>query len=237
LEAQAIKPGVSGNLPAESLVEIEGEYSLELTVTNPEATSGGLDALVPTPTIQNLQNIKEHLTTRLLQEAQTKLQSRLPVDDILIPPTVSMIEILEESYTPAFGEPTEQVELSLRLKIKALVVSGDMLRDMAKPILDAGIPTGYTPVGNLLLFTQLTSPAIGTDGKAAWTMNVSRKIIADIPANQAIESIKGATTAEAADRLSRSLPLAEPAKIVLTPTWWPRLPLLAMRISLVLGDN
>ncbi len=236
LEAQAIKPGTSGNLPADSLVAIEGEHGIELAVTNPEATGGGLDASVPTPTVKDLQTLREHLMARLLQEAQTKLQSRLPANDILIPPTVSIIEAVEETYEPAFGEPAEQVELLLRLKIKALVVSGEMVRDMAMLILDAGIPIGYTPVGHSLMFAQLTSPALGTDGKAAWTMNVSRKIIADIPTDQAIESIKGATTAEATERLSRSLPLGEPAKIVLTPTWWPRMPLLAMRISLVLSD-
>jgi hypothetical protein len=236
-EAQAISPGSFGNLPPNSLVAIESDLGLQLAVTNPEATNGGLDAIVPTPSEKDLQILREQLTTRLLQEALTELQSNLPADDTFIPSSVAIIDVVKETYNPAVGAPTEQVELSLRLKIKAQAVSGEVLRSLATPILDSSIPTGFSPVMNTLDITPLNSPAIGANNKAYWTVTASRKLLADIPLSQTIESIKGATAPEAVERLSESLPLAEQAQIKLIPSWWPRLPFLAMRIKLAQVDT
>ncbi len=236
VEALAIRPGTSGNLPLNSLVAIEGDLGLKLEVTNTEATRGGLDAAVPTATTQDLQTLREKLISRLLAEALTELQSNLPIDDTLITPSATITQVMEEAYNPAVGVPTEQVELSMRIRINAQAVSGKVLQNMAKPILDAGIPAGYSAVMDTLVVTPLTKPTLKADGKAYWMVNASRKLQADIPTSLAIESIRGVTAANAADRLSESMPLAQPAKIVLMPSWWPRLPLLAMRITFVEAD-
>jgi hypothetical protein len=90
---------------------------------------------------------------------------------------------------------------------------------------------------NTLVITPVTTPKVESDGKAYWTVNARRKLQADIPTNLAIESIHGVTAKEAVKRLSESLPLTKPADIVLMPTWWPRLPLLTMRITLVQADS
>lgn len=233
VEVQAIRPGSSGNLPPNSLVAIEGDLGLKLAVTNPDATSGGLDASIPTSTAQDLQTLHAQLARKLLQESLAELKSNLPVEDTLIPSSSAIMNVLEETYNPAFGVPTEQVELVLRLKIKVQVISGKVLRNIVTPILDASIPAGYTPEINTLTITSLSTPNQGSDGKAYWTVNVSRKLLAELPADQAVESIKGATPTEAVERLSKLLPLAKRAQIKLIPSWWPRLPLLAMRITLV----
>jgi hypothetical protein len=232
VEAQAIRPGTTGNLPPNSLVGIEGDLGLELVVTNPKATSGGLDATVPTSSLNDLQSLHEQLTSTLQHKALMELQSNLPVDDTLIAPSTAIIEVVEETYTPTIGEPADQVQLLLRLKINAQVVSGEVLRKMATPILDANIPTGYAAIMDSLVITPINTPTLGADGKAYWSVNASRRILAEIPSSQAVESIKGATIANAIERLNNVVPLAKPADIELEPTWWPRLPLLAMRITL-----
>lgn len=236
LEVQAIRPGTSGNLPHDSLTAIEGEMGLGLAVTNPEATSGGLDASVPIPSAQDLYTLSDQLKTRLLQEGLAKLQSTLPIDDTLIPPSATIIQVLEETYNPTTGVPAEQEELTMRLKIRFQVVSGKMLHSLVEPILDSSIPPGYTPVINTLVINPVSTPGMRVDGKAYWTVFVNQKLRADLPTAQAIESIQGASARDAVARLSESLPLAEPPSIVLMPSWWPKLPLLAMRIALVQDD-
>ncbi len=237
VEARAIKPGISGNLPANRLVAIEGELGLVLAVTNPEATSGGLVVIVPTPTTQDLQSVHQRLSKKLIQEAIAELQARLPGEDVLIHPSAVVVEELEKSYSPTSGEPGERVKLTLRLKIKAQVVSGALLRGLVNPILDSNIPAGYNPIINSLVITALSSPIIEADGKAYWSVNVQRDLQADIPTHQAIESIKGLTPVEAERQLSESIPLNEQTSIRITPGWWPRLPFLAMRITMVQADK
>jgi hypothetical protein len=237
VEAQALKPGTSGNLPADSLVALEGALGNQLVVTNPDATSGGEDIAVPTGTAQDLQAIRARLTSRLIQEALTGLHTNLPSDDTLLPQSATISKILEETYYPTAGVPADQVEVTLQLIIKVQVVPGDLLRQMASTIFDSDIPPGYSPVINTLAITPLTMPTLEAGSKVSWTVSASRKLLADIPKDIAVASITGASIEQAAERLSASMPLAAHAQIELIPNWWPRLPLLAMRIKLVEADN
>lgn len=233
LTARAIKPGSSGNLPPNRLVAIEGELGLDMTVTNPSAMLGGTDATVPSPTAKDLQFLRDRLSSKLKRTALTEMESNLPDEATLISPTFTIIETLIETPIPSVGEPGEQLELSLRLRLHSQVVSGKALRSLVIPILDSNTPSGYSPLVNTLELTSLSNPSLGEDGKTRWSISATRKLQADIPANLAVDIIKGATVARAIERLSASLPLSEQAKIKLSPNWWPWLPFLTMRIELI----
>lgn len=79
LSAHAVQPGVSGNLPPNSLVAIEGDLGLELSVTNLLASHGGSDAPVPTPNNLDLRMLRESLSEILTKDALTQIQSKLPL--------------------------------------------------------------------------------------------------------------------------------------------------------------
>jgi len=233
LDARALTPGSSGNLPPEQLVKIEGDLGLDLTVTNPLATQGGTDVKIPSPSAQDLQLLDERLRNKLKQTALMDLQSTLPDEDTLILPTLTITETLSEISTPAIGEPSNQLELSLRLTVQSQVVSGEVLHRLVTPIMDSNTPNGYLPIPSTLEIIRINSPTLGGDGKAHWTINATRKLQTDIPAQRVIDIVKGVNVSQASERLSVSLPIAEQAQIVTAPSWWPRLPFLAMRIEVV----
>ncbi len=54
--------------------------------------------------------------------------------------------------------------------------------------------------------------------------------------HQAIDLIKGLSIDQAIERISDNLPLATESKIILSPKWWPRLPLLPMRIQILQAE-
>ena len=233
LNAQAIVTGTSGNLPEDSLVAIESELGLDLTVTNPYATHGGTDASVPSPTIQDLTSIHERLVDKLEQVALSELQSLIPSEDTLIRPTLKIQEIIEETNSPAVGEPGRQLSISLRLQFQSQVISAEVLRSMVTTILDANTISGYVPVPSTLVLTRLTEPRLSEDGNAHWTLQLERIVQNDIPANQVIDLVMGLSVPQAIELLQNSLPLEEQAQITLTPHWWPRLPYLPMRIQVI----
>jgi hypothetical protein len=236
LTARSIEPGTSGNLPQNSLLAIEGELGPDLTVTNPYATHGGTDGSVPSPTNQDIRILREHLIEKLEQAALVDLQAMIPTDDTLITPTLKIIEIIYETTTPAVGEPGNQLSQSMRMRFQSQVVAGKELRNLVTPILDSNTPTGYSPIITTMVLERLTLATIGEDGNAHWNLHVQRKLQADIVNNQAIHLINGLSVPESIDRLNRSLPLASEAQIMLAPEWWPRLPLLPMRIQIIQPD-
>jgi hypothetical protein len=231
IEAHAIKPGSRGNLPAGSLVAVEGNLGMELAVTNPDVTAGGTDVQINAPQARDLQALREQLSANLMKDALLKLQSSLPDGDILVLPSIKILEVMEETSQPAIGEPGDQLAMSRRLRVQANVVSNETLRELVTPILDASQLSGSSAVPGSLKITPLSAQEMNEDGRTHWKVQVTRSLTAEIPTGQMADSIRGATVQQAAERISMDVPLEEAAKIILTPGWWPRLPFLAMRIT------
>jgi hypothetical protein len=167
---------------------------------------------------------------KLEQAARTQLLAIIPVNDLIITPTIKLIEVIDETTIPAMGEPGTNVNIFMRLRYHAQVVAEQEITKLATAILEANTPSGYTALENTLTIKQVTSPILGEDGLAHWTINPQRKLQAMIAVDQAINLIKGLSTFSAVQRLSESLPLSAETQIMLTPAWWPHIPILPMRI-------
>ena len=236
MPARAIMPGMSANLLANSLMLIEASSIQGMAVSNPQAMHGGTDASVASPTASDLQTLRQQLEHRLVKDALDQIQAYLPEGDQPISPTMSIVETLEETYLPALGDPGDQLELSLRVKLECQVISSGMLGDMVNSILDANMPAGYTALPDSLEITPGNDTSPTQDGRTHYIISAQRELKAEIQANQTVESIRGLSVTQALEHLSATLPLARQANILLTPSWWPRVPLLAMRIQLVFSE-
>ncbi len=150
INARSIAPGISGNLPPNSLVAIEGDLGPDLTVTNPNATYGGTNASVSAPSNRDFRLLREQLIEDLEQTALMDLNKLIPAGDFLITPTLTMTEILDETAAPAIGEPGSHISLSMRLRFESQVASSEELNKLILPILDANLPRGYTPIENTI---------------------------------------------------------------------------------------
>lgn len=235
--AHSIVPGTAGNLPLNSLVAMESDLDSDVIVTNPNATYGGTNASVSAPSNRDFGILRKQLIEDLEQTALMDLNKLIPAGDFLITPTLTITEILDETATPAIGEPGSQLSLSMQLRFESMAVSSEELNNLIAPILDANILEGYTPIDNNFFIKQLISPVIGDGGNPVWSINAQREIQAYLVTNQIGNIISGMSTPQAIDQLNDSLPLAQEAKIILAPRWWPRLPLLPMRIQVVQSDS
>ncbi len=233
LTAQAVTPGLAGNLVPHELETILEGSDPDLTVTNPTAMTGGTEATVSSPSAQDLSNVRQGLVSKLMQDALVEMQSTIPRNDILITPTLANLETLTENSFPSVGEPGNQLELTLKLRVQAQVISASTLQSFVNPIMDSYTPKGYSPLVDTLEITRMSLPILGDDGKAVLTIQVTRQVQADITVQQAAGLISGRTISQAIRHLSSFLPLAENPTIILNPNWWPRLPFLAMRIEFV----
>ena len=233
LDAQAVLPGTSGNLPADSLSVIDGELGQVLTVTNPDATHGGTDSSAPAPSKADLEQLRQRLSERMKAASLPEIQKLVQAGDSLIPASIKPIEVLFESATPALGEPGKMLNLSLRVRFQAQAVSTDLLQQLATQILDARLPVGFAPDNQTLLLNPLNAPYVDEDGKIRWTIHIQRNIQQQLKMDGLSDLVKGTTIERAMERLSTSLSLVEPAQISVSPNWWPRLPLVSMRIQVV----
>jgi len=231
LPVRALAAGSRGNLPPNSLIAIEGPLGLRLSATNPYPTRGGTERSVPVATPSDRVRLYNQLESALRQTALEELRTALSPGDLIFTGTLTLTQVLAETYFPALGEPTDRLRLNLRLEYQALTTSAAALNELATAALDANPTEGYQVIPGTQSIAHLGKPSQGDDGSLRWRMRATRKLRAHFSPSQAINLAVGQTLPLASARLERSLPLEARPQINLWPKWWPRMPALPFRIS------
>jgi hypothetical protein len=231
LPVKSIHPGSQGNLPANRLVSIEGPLGVQLTATNPDPTTGGQDRKAPAPSQTDRWRLSVRLIEALQETALNEARNQAQPDDILFIDSLTMLQILEETYQPADYQPADFVSLNLRLEFDVLAASASDIQQLGQSVLDASMPASFAPIENTLKITNLTEPILGQDLIARWKLSFERQLQAELPPAQAVNLSLGLSPLEAENRLAQALPLETRPDINLKPDWWPRLPVLPFRIA------
>jgi hypothetical protein len=233
LQVQALVPGEKGNLVAGSLVAIEGELGLSLSVTNRSSTRGGTDVPAPAPREWDRQTLLRQLTTTLRNSALADLENNLAEGDLLLSTSLELTNTLEETYIPPGGLPGDVLELILRLEYQAMAVRNEALQALAVPVLDGSLADGLKalPETLTLVHTRFSKP--DAEGIVHWTLNAQRSVVAEIPPADAIQLVVGQPVESAVKLLTSNLPLADAPQVELSPPWLPRLPYLPFRIHVI----
>jgi hypothetical protein len=229
----AVNPGEPGNLPANSIQAIGGNLSLSASVTNPASTTGGADRVTTVPSEADRKRVRDVLVGVLQSQAEKQIGSSIGSKDFLLTNTVTMGQVLEETYDPPAGQPGNLLKLSLRADFSAQYVTYDDLMQLSEATLNAGIPQGFVAVPNTMVFHAGTAQNSGNSGASQFDLEVERKLVRQIDLLQAKSLARGVTPQAAAQALQASLPLAGPPVIDLQPAWWPSLPLIPFRITVV----
>jgi hypothetical protein len=233
LPIQALRAGSQGNLPAGKIQAIEGALGVNLTVTNPKPTTGGSDLASPAPTPLDQSRLHNRLEAALKQSALQEIQSGLAPGDLLLANQLGQIQTLEMIYDPPESQPANLLNLRLRLEYQMPIVRASDLNALATTILDANLPPGYAPLPGSLQIEHLTSPAREMPSSYRWQLRAQRQIRAQIEDERATQIAVGLSPSQAGQRLADALPLAKTPSILLFPPWWPRLPFLPFRISII----
>ncbi|MGE5223478.1 MAG: baseplate J/gp47 family protein [Omnitrophica WOR_2 bacterium] len=238
LPVRALVPGTSGNLAPDSLVAIDGPLGLTIEVSNTLATSGGTARAVRAPSLVNYNNLYDRLVTTLKKSALEELKTTLSPGDLPVTSTLTLSQTLEKTYDPplingASSFPADQLSLTLRLEFRILVVPGAQLREMAARVLDVKLPKNTSPLADTLQIKNLAQPKL-ENNSYRWRIHIRRSIQSNLHEDQAVKIALGLPQQQASLLLSKSLPWSSPPEIRLIPSWWPRLPVLPIRMQVTI---
>ncbi len=233
LPVEAVEGGAAGNLEAETINAIEGRLGLSLSVTNPEPTTGGREL----PSVQASEADRERVKNLLMNDLETQAREQLAGDmspgDLLFEKTLAVSQTLSEVYDPAPGASGRNLTLSMQIEYSVQYAAASDLRELAALALNASLPAGYIPASDELTVTPVSSPSMYRDGSAKWTMRAERRIVQQIHPAQVTQMVQGFGAWNAASALEENLPLADAPVIALSPSWWPWMPIVPFRISVV----
>jgi hypothetical protein len=206
-----------------------GDLGASVSVSNPDPTTGGTDRVVAVSTLDDRQRLYNALLQDLRQAAIAQFDRTHDPGDVLLPGTLSVAQVLSETYIPAEGQPGEQLTLDLQLQLQEQFVKGSDLQTLALSVLNSTLPAGQIPLPGSVSVHAQSTPVTGTDGSSHWQMQVQQTLQPRIDSLSVGQLVQGLRIPEASQKLSKAYPLATRPIIRMVPSWWPVLPWLPFR--------
>ncbi len=232
LSIEAVEGGIAGNLDAETIDAIEGRLGLSLSVTNTEPTTGGRELPSVQASDADRKRAKDLLMKSLEEDARKRFAEELASGDLLFEKTMSVSQTLSEDYDPPAGAAGTQLTLTMQVEFSVLYADASDLTRLASLALNASLPSGFAAATNVVTVKPVTTPILNADGSAKWTMRAERKIVQQIDTAQVTQMVQGFGVWNVQAEL-RKLPLADSPDVQLSPSWWPWMPIVPFRISVV----
>lgn len=233
LPVKAVESGRAGNVEAETIVIVEGRLGLSLSVTNPQPLTGGRE----TPSVQasdaDRERAKEALMETLEKDARKQLANERNAGDILFEDSLAVSQIVSEVYDPPAGAAGTKLTLTMQAEFSSLYADATDLTQLASLALNASLPSGFGAASDALTLKLVTQPIRNDDGFTRWTMRAERRIVQQISPAQVTQLIQGITSRRAQNLLTQQFPLANTPQVHLSPSWWPWVPIVPFRISVV----
>lgn len=227
---EALEPGPSGNVSAWTINRVEGTIALQVNVINDSPTQDGTMKQVSYVTEEDKVQVKDMLMRRLKQEGYNALSSRLE-GAYLSPESIELI-VLTETYDKFVDEPADSLTLDMRVLARGMTIAEEDARCLALAALESSMSEGF----------QLLSEEVGLnpggateagDEKVVFQVTTRGQMMIKIDEGEIKEHLTGKSIGDAMAYLGRRFELAEEPSIEVLPGWWPRLPLIPFRISLV----
>jgi hypothetical protein len=228
---EALSPGWSGNVPANSITMVDGPLGLFVAVSNQEPLSGGREETRRTVLEADLVELEEELIQELMEAAEqewivSKTSDRIPVEGSL-----ELKDILERNYNHVVGDAADTISLELVVEFSALDLSSEDLRNIAMTNLSKELPTNELPIpGTFTFFSQMEKAIDRSEHR--WI-----EIVVDVDTHEVFDAesmkrmIRGLSFSNASNLLLERYPLSKNPEFVLNPGWYPFLPILDQRID------
>jgi hypothetical protein len=127
--------------------------------------------------------------------------------------------------------------LQMRVAFSALAVDSEDANAIVFAAMQAQSSSGYGLLPEGLVFQRSTEEPIGETGEYRFEMQGIGYASAGIDVGRALRSIAGKPVGSAAEILQHSLPLQQPPRITIYPSWFPLVPLLPVRMNAVVDAS
>lgn len=232
---EAVAPGVEANLPSNRINEVEGSLSTRLAVANPEPTHGGDVIQAPAVSYNDYQNLRDILLEQLRERAYAEMQFYLGQSEFIPRESLAVVLVQSETYDRYIGEVAETFSLTMRVIVQGIAIDDSYANEVVYVQMLGRVGDGYRIQPNSLLFRRGEIAAIDDEQQVSFIMQGSGDVIAAIDPVRVQDMVRGRTVRDAQIILEQEFPLASPPQIDLWLPFWPQMPLLPFRVTVVVG--
>jgi hypothetical protein len=179
------------------------------------------------------ERVRDELMEDLEEQARAQLAEDIAAGDVLFEETFEVAQILLEEYDPPPGAASTKLTLTMEVEFSARYVSASDLTELASLALNASLPSGFAAATEALTVKPVTEPRLGDDGSIRWTVRAERRVVQQIDKTRVTQMVQGVALRRAQALLKQNLPLEGSPEVRLSPAWWPWVPIVPFRISVV----
>jgi hypothetical protein len=146
-------------------------------------------------------------------------------------PGILVADILGETYFPAENQPGKTISLTMELNCTGGAVNTAGLTSSEPLAQGENVPVSFNALDGFEIIEQGDITIL--DGMAHWDITVERTLQAQIDPIDVMQLCLGRKPGEAVQSLETNLFLSGKPNITLTPTWWPWMPVIPFRITIL----
>jgi len=233
VRVEALEGGEEGIVDADTITVVEGQLAALMTVSNPEATTGGTDFKAVGPSETDRAKLRNIVLDNLSVEAETQMRLQLGAGDFLLKDTFEVIEVLQEVYSPPEGGEGKTLVLKMEVEFSAHYIANDDLQQLANSTLGSVVVRGYIPSGDTT-FRLLTEPLIDSNGNAHFDLEVTQYSLREVDPLKVFLAVRSSTPSNAQAILQKEFSLRDETQIQIRPSWWKWMPLIPFNLSVEL---
>ena len=229
INVKAVEAGISGNIDAGSVINVEGPLGASIWISNNDAFSGGLEKEVPSPTEEDYALLKMKLINEMVSEANDEFNV---ADQQLIAETMNNGTIITETRSVEPGQPSDRFSLTLKVEFSGLTYRKSDYLALLNQAMDVSLGNDEVIVGEGIKIPQVNVvPEASLDG-AKWIVQIKADVGTKINFETIGQMIAGKSISEAETMILQQIPSRQDALIQLTPSFWPRIPLAYFRTQI-----
>lgn len=234
-QATAQRPGVEGNVAADTISGWLDENLRKLIVTNPEAAAGGVNADVPAVDARDVSAIKQLAQDISRSDSVKKsLLAARPHDAVFLSTAGSSVDYTEP-LSPA-GTQADLLLMDVDVTVKAYAVLETTLDQVARTVLRGDQAIGEFIPGTVKA-VETGARQINTDSDTIKTeIQVSGEFARNVTSDAVVEAVKGKSEADAKSTLNTQYGIQD-ADVSVSPGWAPWLPRFSFRIGVDLRSK
>jgi hypothetical protein len=229
IEASVLGP--QGNVLADKIVVVEGPLALSVSVTNPEVMTGGASVREIGATENDRAKLRNAVIENLRRTAESKMRAQIATADLLLLDTFEATKIMGENFEPPVGQPATILTLTMQVEYSARYVSDTELKTLSLSTLNSSVPESFEAKAQPT-YKIITEPSTDTAGVSHFELAVSRTLLHQVDPLRVFSIVRGHRPRSIKDELVSSLALRADPTFIMTPSWWPWLPLIPFNIVL-----
>jgi hypothetical protein len=222
--------GSLGNLPAGSIVAVDPPLGQFLSVSNPQALSGGTLTTVPALAEVDLRFGNIAFDQSLQEAFNYQAHKKIPETIVLLNESYMVEAIKLESTPPPYDRPLESFQIFKTIEMSSHYYTYNDLGNWGDLAFDTSLPPGIIRIPNSseILFT---ADEYYTDGSARIRFIGSIRTVTAFDSANIAAQVRGLKPEEAINLIHTLIPGSQPV-ITLSPSWWPWLPFTPQRIEI-----